>query len=137
MPSRRTSRAASVTAGLCLVAGAAACSGSSSPSSNPTTFASPTSPPPTSLHGHKAGGPNGVITAPASNPPSSGVPGGSETFPHVDTQTDRRILDHVLAMPGVAHAAYYPQFKQFQVYYTPSATSADRQAVYDYVTSHS
>ena len=94
-------------------------------------------PPPSSLNGHHAGGPHGIITAPASNPPSSGVPGGSETFPHVPTAIDKRILEHVLAMPGVAHAAYYPQFDQFQVYYDANATSADRDAVYQYVTSHS
>jgi hypothetical protein len=134
MPSRRKSRSATIAASVCLLVSAAACSSSSSPAANPTPSGPP---PPTSLHGHRAGGPNGVITTPASNPPSSSVPGGSETFPHVDPKTDRRILDSVLALPGVAHAAYYPQFKQFQVYFTTSATSADRDAVYRYVTSHS
>ena len=134
MPIRRTKRPTTIAAaaGAVLLATATACSSSSSPSTSPT----PTGPPPpTSLHGHNAGGPNGIINTPASNPPSSGVPGGSETFPHVTEKLDRRIVNHVLAMPGVQHAAYYPQFEQFQVYYYPAATDADRDAVYAYVTA--
>jgi hypothetical protein len=120
-------------ASICLLVGAAACSGSSS-GGGPGEIPTPSGPPPTSLHGHHAGGPNGIVTAPAYNPPSSGVPGGSETFPNVDRKLDQRIVDKVLGMPGVAHAAYYPQFKQFQVYWSTDSTSDERDAVYRYIT---
>ncbi|HVW81167.1 MAG TPA: hypothetical protein VHB69_09545 [Mycobacteriales bacterium] len=131
---RQTLRTA---AGVCLLAGAVACSSSSSGGSSSSGLGgipTPTGPPPTSLHGHHAGGPNGIISTPVYNPPSSGVPGGSVVFPHVDRTLDRKIVDKVLAMPGVAHAAYYPQFKQFQVYFKSDATSDQRDAVYRYVT---
>jgi hypothetical protein len=120
---------------MCLLAGA--CSGSSSsggPSGGASEIPTPSGPPPTSLHGHPLGGPNGVITAPAYNPPSSGVPGGSETFPHVNRALDQKIFEHVLAAPGVGHIAYYPQLKEFQVYWSTDATSDQRNAVYAYIT---
>jgi hypothetical protein len=128
---------------MCLLAGTAACSGSSSsgspgsgsPFGDASGIPTPSGPPPTSLRGHALGGPNGVITAPAYNPPSSGVPGGSETFPHVDRALDQKIFAHVLASPGVAHIAYYPQLKQFQVYFAADATSDQRVAVYRYITN--
>lgn len=122
---------------MCLLAGAVACSGSSSSgggSGGGSGIPTPTGPPPTSLHGHTNGGPDGVITAPASNPPSSGVPGGSEVFPKVDPKLYRQIVAHVLAMPGVAHCAYYPQLMELQVYYDADASSSDRDAVYSYIT---
>lgn len=146
MRDRRTSgraRIAATAAGVCLLAGASACSGSSSSgASNPGSpfgdasgIPTPSGPPPTSLHGHALGGPNGVITAPAYNPPSSGVPGGSVVFPHVSNKLDHQIFEHVLSMAGVAHIAYYPQLKQFQVYFTTNATSTERAAVYRYITN--
>jgi hypothetical protein len=148
MPSRRAQRrrtiAASVT-GACLLAGVTACSGSSSPSNASssssaaaTANASGAQPPAsTKTPAPRPAGPNGVITAPASNPPSSGVPGGSETFPHIDTALDKYLAPHLLAMDGVQHIAYYPQPDQLQVYYDADATDADREAVYSYITSHS
>jgi hypothetical protein len=137
MGARRTPRRATIAAtaaGMCLLAGASACSGSSSSGSGPSEIPTPSGPPPTSLHGHPLGGPNGVITAPAYNPPSSGVPGGSETFPNVDNKLDHQIFEHVLAMTGVAHIAYYPQLKQFQVYWSTDSTGDQRNAVYAYIT---
>ncbi|HWC33777.1 MAG TPA: hypothetical protein VG650_03005 [Mycobacteriales bacterium] len=84
-----------------------------------------------------AHGPNGDITAPASNPPSKTSPGGSEVFPHItDGKRLDRLRNHLSKFAGVQTVTYYPQFKQLQVYYAKTATSADRARVYDYVTLH-
>lgn len=136
MSNRRLPRQLPIaTAGICLLATVAACSsGSSSPSAHTTPTQAPAS---ADMHGHKATGPNGFITAPASNPPSSGVPGGSEVFPHIDTKLDKQLYPKLLKMAGVRSVAYYPDFNQLQVYYATDATADERQAVYTYVTSHS
>src|SRR5689334_4792159 len=103
MPEPRTLRLAMIAMGVgMLVAG---CSSSSSPSGSPT----PTAFPPSYFHGHQLVGPNGYITAPASNPPASGVPGGSEVFPHISQQLDKQLFDHVSKMSGVERITYYPQ----------------------------
>lgn len=132
---------AGVTAVL-MVPALAACSGSSSDaqsqaeasaSARASALASKlgiTIPPTLAPGGH---GPNGDITAPASNAPSKTSPGGSVVFPNVNTQQARKIVARLIKFKFVRSAPYYPQFDQLQVYFTDTATSANRQRVYDYV----
>ena len=108
---------------------AAGCSSSSSGGATPLpTFPIRTSP--------GAYGPSGDITAPASNPPGVGVPGGTEIFPHVTAAQGKKLTRHLVGTSGVRTATYYPQFRQLQVYFTATATTADRDRVYHYVTAH-
>jgi hypothetical protein len=81
-------------------------------------------------------GPNGDITAPASNPPSSTSPGGSTVFPKISARQRTPIDNHLVTMPGVRTVAWYPQFQQIEVYYKAGTTSSERQAVYDYIAAH-
>jgi hypothetical protein len=81
-------------------------------------------------------GPNGKITKPAYNPPSSTSPGGSTVYPKISKQDRKKIANHVIKMPGVRTVTYYPQFKQIQVYFKAGTPSEQRQAVYRYITAH-
>ncbi|HVV74972.1 MAG TPA: hypothetical protein VHC43_02975 [Mycobacteriales bacterium] len=81
-------------------------------------------------------GPNGDISAPASNAPSKTSPGGSEVFPNVTSKERDKIGTHLTKLPGVQTVTYYPQFRQLQIYFTSTATAADRAKVYRYVTKH-
>jgi hypothetical protein len=119
------------------VATLGACSGSSSsggsPSASPTSSAQIGGPP---LATAGAAGPNGKITAPVSNPPRPGVPGGSEVFPHVTQSAYRHLINPMKKLAGVRAVTYYPQFNQLQVYFDKGVTGAQRQAAYDYVAQH-
>lgn len=146
---RSHSRSARGIAGVVLAAAVAvpvlaACSSSSSPATKAAASASARASALASKYGITpipdlapgAHGPNGDITAPASNAPSQTSPGGSEVFPNVSAAQDKQLSKHLSKMHGVQNATYYPQFKQLQVYYTKTATSADRTRVYRYVVGH-
>jgi hypothetical protein len=83
-----------------------------------------------------AHGPAGDITAPTSAPPNPTSPGGYEIFPNVTAAQRNQMGNHLVKIHGVRTVTYYPQFKQLQIYFTASATSADRKRVYRYVTTH-
>lgn len=127
-------------AALAIAAAAlAGCSGSSSSggSGSPSASARPTE----TIGGPfltspGAVGPNGHITAPASNAPSRTSPGGSEVFPHVSNAERKRLTTPLLKFAGVRTVTYYPQFRQLQIYYKAGTTSAERDAVYRYVVAH-
>jgi hypothetical protein len=93
-----------------------------------------TIPPTLAPGGH---GPNGDITAPASNAPSKLSPGGDEIFPNITGGAELdKVRNHLVKFPGVRAVPYYPQYDQLQVYYDKNATSANRERVYRYVVKH-
>jgi len=81
-------------------------------------------------------GPNGDITAPATNAPSKTSPGGSVVFPNVDSKQARTLVARLSKFKFVRSAPYYPQFDQLQVYFDKGATAADRDKVHTYVVRH-
>lgn len=81
-------------------------------------------------------GPNGDITAPVTNAPSKTSPGGSEVFPNVSSAQSKRFAKHLSKLAAVRTVTYYPQFDQLQVYFTDTASAADRKRVHDYVIKH-
>jgi hypothetical protein len=93
-----------------------------------------TIPPSLAPGGH---GPNGDITAPASNPPNKLSPGGDEVFPNIPGGKELdKVRNHLSKFPGVRTVTYYPQYDQLQVYYSTKATNANRDRVYRYVVKH-
>ncbi|HVT21036.1 MAG TPA: hypothetical protein VHE57_06585 [Mycobacteriales bacterium] len=126
--------------GVVALAALTACSGSSSGGSGGSAASggsggAATSPAPSATK-PGAYGPNGKITKPAYNPPSSTSPGGSTVYPRISQHERKKIANHVIKMPGVRTVTYYPQFKQIQVYFKPGTTTEQRQAVYRYITAH-
>jgi hypothetical protein len=135
---RPAAHGALATLGLAAAAAAAISLGGCSSSSSAGSAGSPSGIGTPTFHATAPGvyGPNGNITAPATNAPSSGSPGGSVVFPHVSAKQRPMLANHLAKFPGVRTVTYYPQFHQLQVFYFADATSTDRQRVYRYVTSH-
>lgn len=81
-------------------------------------------------------GPNGDITAPASNAPTKTSPGGSVVFPNVSKADSEKFTRHLNKVAGVRAVTYYPQVDQLQVYFDKTATAASREKVSRYIEAH-